>query len=539
LIFTDFPAIDPAARPAFKDAVSCKIWLDSQPLTNAQALHVELMRQLDLLSRSKILPRERIKILEQLREMVAYTASELSRKYTGKAVPLSQPEQEAWDKELALWQLFGLVYRQCMKAMMERDASVADLSAMIIQRALHCASMQILSCGHAYALVPPDMWRMLHALYALTEGLGISSKRIKDELNQNDGSSSCLAVYAKALLIEMADPQKLSSRQLLQVDRWLDKWAAKIAMSKVRLPTPALPVVAVDLAGGAGAVLLAGQEQRDQRFLDLEQLAISMRKRIKFLRSGGEAAKLDLGDDCVQPACEALLSVLYQRWCEIPPPRAHVRAAAGGAAQLCFDFPALYYFLSDHALFKQPGDTRDVSPEAALDMQMYGRVTEKTKRMMSVKQAFEMEPWSILDQSAGGFRLIRKGAGSRISQNQLLAVRSEETGEFSLGVVRWLCANARDEVEIGVRALPGKVAALSGRPENLNKLLANPFVPVFGLSHPELENKNSLVLSPGWFHPGRRTQLYAGQVETIKLKTMLEKGANFEHVSFEVDAHPM
>lgn len=539
MIFTDFPALDPAAKPAFKDAVSCKTWLDSQPLTNAQALHVELVRQLGLLSRSSIPPRDRIKILEQLREMVAYTASELSRRYSGKAVPLSPVEQEAWDKELALWQLFGLVYRQCMKAMMERDPSVADLSAMIIQRALHCTAMQIFSHGHAYALVPPDLWRMFHALYALTEGLGVSAKRIKDELNQNDGTSSCIAVYAKTLLIEMADPQKLSSRQLIQVDRWLDKWAAKVSMSKVRLPTPTLPVVSVDLAGGSGAVLLAGQEQRDQRFLDLEQLAISMRKRIKFLRGGGEAAKLDLGDDCVQPTCEALLSVLYQRWCEIPPPRAFARASAKGSAQVGFEFPALYYFLNNHTLFKQPGDTRDVSPEVALDMQMYGRVTEKTKRLMSSQQAFAMESWTILDQSEGGFRLIRKGEGARISQNQLLAVKSEETGEFSLAVVRWLSANARDEVEIGVRALPGKVAALSGRPENLNKLLANPFVPVFGLSHPELENKNSLILSPGWFHPGRRTQLYAGQMETVKLKTLLEKGANFEHVSFEMDPHPM
>ncbi|MDP2828415.1 MAG: hypothetical protein Q8O37_07395 [Sulfuricellaceae bacterium] len=538
MIFTDFPAVDPAAKPSFKDAVGCKVWLESQPLTNAQALHLEITHQLDLLSRSRVPPRERLKILEQLREMVAFVASELTRKYRGKAVPLSPLEQDARDKELALWQLFGLIYRQCMKAMIERDASVADLSAMITQRSLHCTAMQIISCGHAYSPVPAEFWTMLHELYAMSEGMGIAQKRIKDALNLGDGSSSCTAIFAKVLLLELADPQKLSSRQLLQIDRWLDKWAAKITFSKERPPTPTLPMIAVDLAGETGAALLSGQVYRDQRFLDLEKLAISMRRRIKFLRGGGNATELDLGEDCVQPTCEAMLSVLYQRWCEAPPPRASARSSSGETAQLCFGFPALYYFLSNHTIFKQPGETRDVSPQAAADMQMYGYVTERTKKMMSAQQVFEQESWTVLDRSTGGFRLIRKGGGERISQNQLLAVRSSEAEGFALAVVRWLSATARDEIEIGVRTLPGDITALSGRPENLNTLLSNPFVPVFGLTSPEMENretgnKETLILPQGWFQSGKRIQVYDGQLETLKLKTLLEKGANFDQVSFE------
>lgn len=530
----DLPAIDPAApRPEFVDVAGCKQWLKGLPLTNVQAVQRDLVEQIELLGHYPLPAIERLKILEQLRESVAYITGELGKKYRNKPVPFASLEQLAWKNVEALWQSLGANYHLCLQANIEEDAGVAPFTALITQRAMSCVVMQMLEYGHAFRPIPSSLWRPLHALYAHAEERGVAAKRIKDSLNREDGSDSSEGVYARALLLSLADPQRLSSRQLLQLDRWLDKWAARTPMSKEQPPTPSLPLVAVDLAGEGGPVIFTGQIMEGKRFLDTERTAMSIRKRIKFLHGGGNPAEAGLGEDCIQPGCETLLTALYRRWCEVQPSRAHDRNSSESPVQLCFAFPAIHFFLNDDTPFKQPGETLDLAPEIMEDMRMYGRVTKRTEKLLVARMGFTLENWRCLDRSTGGFRLTREGEGERINQNQLLSLRPEDDEHFTLAVVRWLMANDDGSISIGTRALPGVPTALAARPIALNQLNAGPFVPAFQLSAaPEQKEPASLVLPLGWYQPGRLIHLYGSQMEEAKLITLLEKGANFERVTF-------
>lgn len=531
----DLPAIQPGApRPAFCDASACRKWLKTLPLTNIQALHEELRQQLELLGHFVLPALERLKILEQLRETVAYLANELGKKYRNKPMPFSPLEQTAWNNEQALWLNFGRIYLQCLQAARQGDAGVTPFTALITQRAMSCTTAQMLGFGHAYRLVPAALWQQLHLLYRHAEAQGVAAKRIKDPLNHEDGTNSCEASYAKALLLGLADPQQLASRQILQLDRWLDRWSARVTLGKNQPPTPSLPLVSVDLAGESGAVIYTGQIMGERRFVDTERTALSLRKRIKFLKNGGNPAEVGLGEECVQPSCEALLSALYKRWCEVPLERTSPRDSAGNSAQLCFAFPAVYFFLGDASPFKQPGETLDVAPEILEDMRMFGRVTQRTEKLLFARLGFTLENWNCLDQSAGGFRLSRSGAGERISQHQLLALRSNDSAPFTLAVVRWLMVdNDAGDLSIGTRVLPGLPTPLAARQVTLNPAEMGFFVPAFQLSAvPEQQEPDSLILPIGWFQPGKRVQIYSSQTETVKLTGLLEKGANFERVTF-------
>lgn len=531
----DLPAIQTdAPRPEFSDASTCRQWLKTLPLTNIQALHGELRQQLELLSHFSLPALERLKILEQLRETVAFLANELGKKYRNKPMPFSPLEQTAWSNEQVLWLNFGKIYLQCLHAAQKGDAEVTPFTALITQRAMSCITSRMLGLGHAYRAVPAALWQQLHLLYRYAEERRVAAKRIKDALNHEDGTNSCEAAYAKALLLGLADPQQLTSRQILQLDRWLDRWSARAALMRDQPPTPALPLVSVDLAGESGAVIFTGQIMNERRFVDTERLALSLRKRIKFLKNGGNPAEVGLGDECVQPACEALLSALYKRWCEVPPSRTAPRDSAGNSVQLCFAFPAIYFFLGDASPFKQPGETLDVAPEIMEDMRMFGRVTQRTEKLLFARLGFTLENWNCLDQSSGGFRLARGGAGERISQNQLIALRANESAPFTLAVVRWLMVgNDAGDLSIGTRVLPGLPTALAARPVTLNQADMGPFAPAFQLSAvPEQMEPESLVLPIGWFQPGKRVQLYTSLTETVKLVSLLEKGANFERVTF-------
>lgn len=530
----DLPTIDPAAScPEFSDATACKQWLKALPLTNVQLVQSELIQQLEVLSHFPLPALERLKILEQLRETVAYIAGELGKKYRNKPLPFTTLELAAWNNVETLWQILAANYRLCLQASIDGDAGVAAFTALITQRAMHCLVVQILEYGHAYRAVPSALWRQLHPLYAYAEEREVASKRIKDGLNREDGSDSCEAVYAKALLLSLADPRQLSSRQLLQLDRWLDKWAARAPLDKEQPPTPALPLVAVDLAGASGPAFYTGQMMKEKRFLDTERTALSLRKRIKFLHNGGNAAETGLGEDCIQPGCEAFLTTLYRRWCEIQPSRVHDRDSAEKAVDLCFAFPAIHFFLSDATPFKQPGETLDLAPEIMQDMHMYGRVTKRTEKLLISRLGFSLESWRCLDQSAGGFRLERGAVGERISQNLLLALRPEGDEHFTLAVVRWLEATENGGVSIGTRAMPGKPTPMAVRQIGANKLNAGRFVPAFMLSTmPGQKAPPSLVLPMGWFQQENRLQIYTGMTETVRMVSLLEKGANFDRVGF-------
>jgi hypothetical protein len=534
----DLPAIQAGApRPEFSDASACRKWLKTLPLTNIQALHGELRQQLELLSHFALPALERLKVLEQLRETVAFLAGELGKKYRNKPMPLSPLEQAAWNNEQALWLDFCKIYLQCLQAAQKGEAEVSPFTALITQRAMSCITSQMLGLGHAYRAVPAALWQQLHLLYRHAEERGVAAKRIKDVLNHEDGTNSCEAAYAKALLLGLADPQQLTSRQILQLDRWLDRWSARATLGRDQPPTPTLPLLSVDLTGEGGAVIFAGQIMNERRFVDTERLALSLRKRIKFLKNGGNPAEVGLGDECVQPACEALLSSLYQRWCEVPPARTSPRDSGGSNVQLCFAFPAIYFFLGDASPFKQPGETLDVAPEIMEDMRMFGRVTQRTEKLLFARLGFSLENWNCLDQSAGGFRLSRSGAGERISQNQLIALRTNDSAPFTLAVVRWLMvSNDAGDLSIGTRVLPGLPTALAARPVTLNQADMGPFVPAFQLSAvPEQQEPTSLVLPIGWFQPGKLVQIYTSMTETVKLTSLLEKGANFERVAFTTE----
>ncbi|MDP1897621.1 MAG: hypothetical protein Q8K43_07035, partial [Sulfurimicrobium sp.] len=169
----DLPAIlADAPRPEFGDAIACRKWLKTLPLTNIQTLLGELRQQLELLGHFALPALERLKILEQLRETVTFLANELGKKYRNKPMPFSSLEQTAWNNEQALWLSFGKIYLQCLDAAQKGDAEVAPFAALTTQRAMNCITFQMLGFAHAYRLVPAPLWRQMHFLYRYAEAQG-------------------------------------------------------------------------------------------------------------------------------------------------------------------------------------------------------------------------------------------------------------------------------------------------------------------------------------------------------------------------------
>ena len=531
-------------RATISDAKSCQRWLAALPLTQAASAHNEIQLQLDLLNHTSALSGiERLRIQEQLRESLAFVQSEMAKKYAGKPVPLDTAELVVWKKVIALWQGFTHAYQICLQNYQDNDQALASFGPTILQRIIRLTGQQMLEYHRVYQSVPEALWKQLHKTYALAESLGLEKIAIKDPLNRLIEGTRPEASYAQALLIELTDPYHLSSRQMDLVDRWLDKWAARINILKTPVvPTHAdmkLPTLVVDFNRPTGIQLGTAFEAGPTiRHLDLAPLAATLVKRIKHLRKGGEPSELDVGADCKQPGCEVLLYRLFQQWCEPQKPRAYERRAGGEKAQVSFSLAAIHFYCNGGKMYRQPGERshQELSWREVQDFQMFGRVSSQTQKLQASQIGFATENWHIQDESALGFRLAADGLhAARIALNQLIAIRHPQAKHFAIGRVCWMRFHANGDLNVGIHAFPGIPMAVGIRAPVLIATLHNKFIQAFLLPEiPSLKEPATLILPYGWFGPKKQLELHIDDTLLVRLTQVIERGADFERVVFEI-----
>jgi hypothetical protein len=526
-------------RPSITDPKSCRQWLQGLPLTNVAAAHAELLVQAELLNQSPLRGVDRLKIMEMLREPVLYLQTETAKKYAGKPLPFDNSEVLLWKKALALWQALAQGYQICLQNLVDNDRELESYHAFICHRILRTLAQQMLEYHYAYQPVPEKLWRELHQAYAAAEHKGVARQAVKDPLNRMMDLSSPEAAYISALLICLADPYHMTARQLALADRWLSKWASRVSVVRQE-PVPKHAelkpaLVTVDLAQPQGASMLREFGlTASGRYLDTNQLAVTLLKRIRHLRKGGAPSELDMGDDCVQPGCETFLSMLYQQWCEPLPIRAYDRRAGAAKAQVTFTVPAVHFYVNGEKPMRQPGEQDNLSWQEMQDMQLFGQVSNHTAKVVASQRGYALENWRIADESALGFRLAADGLhAARIHQNQLVAVRAPDARNFALGQVRWLRHRPDGTLEMGVKTFPGIPMAIGVRPPVLISSLPGKYQPAFLLPEiPALRVTASLVLPVGWFNKDRPLEVLFEDKLTVHLTELLDKGADFERVAF-------
>jgi hypothetical protein len=514
----------------FSDAASCKRWILSLPLTNVQIAHQSLAQQVALVAQAGIPPVEVLRIVEALREPLAYVQNEIARRYTGKALPLEPIESAAWTRVSEVWQGVIDIYLACREAQLRGDRALEPYAALILMRCLQYSSCMILEHHRVYSQVPAAWWKKLHHLYLLAEQSGCARTPVTDAFSQADADSSCQAAYCRALLSNLANPFALSGRQMEFLARWTEKWSALVDMSSEPLPPSSIPALAIDLAGDSGPVLAEGLEpQASLRYLDFDPLSRTLRQVITLLKQGKTPAQLGLGDDARQPGCENLLMLLYIQWCRAGTSRVEPRSTSTEKTQICLGMRSAHFYISGRA-FRAPG--AGLTRQEEHDMQLFGHISQRTQQMMITSQSAATESWDLVNQSASGFLCMQRdpGAQARIAHNQLIAVRRSSSKHFHLGVVQWLRIDENKEMFVGIRLFAGAPRPVAVRPVNFN-LASNTTSYERGLFLPGIQTPPTpatLILPTGWFQPGRIVEVHAGEKRNVTLVSLLEKGTNFD-----------
>lgn len=529
---------DDRANPAFKDTAACRQWLAQLQLTNLQHANATLRTQLDEFNRYPMRGLERLRTLELLRETVKYVQGDYAKKLFAKPLPLSKDELAIFQSITGLWQGMVTGYQRCLQSYVAGDQQLVSYGALLCQRCLMYSGLQILEYLRTSYEFDGQLWHQMHALYAFAEEQGLHQTEVEDKLDEHDRAPSCHAIYITTLFVAHAHPEELSRSQLQLLDRWLAQWSSTLLLERKYLASKSkkdAPPLAVDFDGTQGlqSAIQVQMHGSNPRFLGMVPLSKLLRVKIILLQQGQTPQQLELGSGVNSTDCAKFLTRLHKHWCEGRPERMAERRSTTRETQACYGIENIYAHIANKPF--RPGKGGKISDEARDQIATFGRVLSDDGQRTSSKSGSAMEAWQIQDESMLGARLLRQEAGeARLSPRQILATHHAEATVCTLGVVAWLTVTQSGQLHAGVRHLPGTPQAVAVKTTGVNPAALTEAAALLLPALPKLKIPASLIIPRNLFQAGRMLEMTSsdGETQKVKLGFSVEKGLNYERVSF-------
>jgi len=530
----ELPELTKKQAPAFISLETCRSWLDKQPLANPAQTQAALLAQLNLLNRYAIPVGERLKILELMRAPIDFVQNQLTRKFYGRPLPLDETEQAVFDANRALWQALCMGFQHCLAACcMTDEATPKGQAALIGQRALSTLAAEqrdLLGAAHE-----PDTtyWRRLNSIYAAAEKLGVTEEAVADPMQPERSDLSVRTEYIHPILMHAASPYELTARQVSFTQRWLQRWGVKVRLLTTAPDDFSDTPLGIDIAADRPAST-APEAAKTLRWIEVSGLAHSLKKRIVALQRGAAPATLQLGEDCAQPGCEALLKHILQHACKGGLSRAENRHPRPGSSRAVSGFQAIHYYISG-AAFQQPLQAQELSQKHYDELATFGHIATRVADDYSKQQGYQVEEWQLIDHSANGLQLCRplRQQGARIGVGSLLAVCPAGAPDFLLAAARWVMISNKEQLHIGVMVFPGAPKPLAAHCVGLSADREK-FQPAFLLpAVPALQQAATVIVPASWYRAGRIIELYDEKLVPLRLTRLLQRGSDFERAEFE------
>ena len=467
-----------------------------------------------------------LSLLEMTRPVVSMIASDLSKFYLARPLPLCEVEADLFNRVNACWLKMAEGYSYCAKNIPPEGQERLRLIATCLQRCIYYVGQSILEHQRNYQECRQGLWLDLHNHYRLAEVLDIEQLTLPDAFNQLARSNSCRSSYVAVLLTDMAGCYSLSPREQTWVYRWAASWSSLVGLRRVR-PEETLPQYIVDLTQDSALRSVSDCAQIETlRALETFRLVDKVKQIKDQLGRKVSPEKLLLGDGYSAEECAHLLPIVAKCWSQARSSRKFRRLRATGNARLCSGFEAMYYHITGKRFVLPEIESE---PEAILADQ---------EAQSNADKALWADDWAVMNQSANGFGLARWFSERRVALGQLLALCPPDGKRFLLAKSRWLMLERDGRLVLGVKVLPGlpvgvsvrRLGADSGQTDDGSFYQAAFMLPVVA---PSAEKLPSLVLPKGYFVQAQSLEITTDEGKVrVRLFKKLEQGTDFERVSF-------
>ena len=279
------------------------------------------------------------------------------------------------------------------------------------------------------------------------------------------------------------------------------------------------------------------------RVLNAIGLASTTHAFITRLLKGETPKALDLGTECIGPVCVDMLRRMVRFW-GLTARRQFSRMKTVESLSLCVGINAVHFFASGQKPFAlnvpvdQARDAMQATvPEESDSIDIDLETTEPApprlaEALLRAPETFRVDEWQTRDESASGLALMRSGVGgSHVRIGDLVGVEDEATGQWRIGIARWLKSPTTSELEMGVEMIapsaePVAIQSSDSHPEQfIQALLTAPI--------PALRKPATLLLPRGAYRQGQAINLLREEkLRQIMPTQLVERTGAFEQILF-------
>jgi cyclic-di-GMP-binding protein len=197
----------------------------------------------------------------------------------------------------------------------------------------------------------------------------------------------------------------------------------------------------------------------------------------------------------------------------------------------------IHFFVAGGKAFEQPDKKREMTSQEKQDIEVFGRVTERTQSMMVSDFNFSVEGWTVVDEMMGAWRLQRPQTSSKgVAIGRLVAMRMGDTAPFFLARVSGLSQETDGRITATITLFPGKPEPVPVRAADArNRANAQWSV---GFKLPALERIKipaSIIVGARVASRGRGVQIWEGDVEgkgkECTVEEILDRGTDYDRIT--------
>ncbi|HSH71973.1 MAG TPA: hypothetical protein VK974_02845 [Methylophilaceae bacterium] len=495
-------------------------FINRLPVGNLLDTASTLFEELEILNRQKVACDDRLRALEIYRPTVISLSEQLAAHYNMAQLPLPEKAKLHASAAESLWLELSYGYKL---ALLDKQKKLFNLggeksTALMLQRAMEAMRELAMVYHKTYFSLPNSVWADLNQLYLYAAQQSLHEVSVTTDA---DHSSTISLTYKQALLMALADPQRLASVDIQRTADYIQRHGhhahllglglvenpAGVFMLSLNTDTPPIPYTKNKKEGDA----------KHDIFLITVDLARLIHKHIHALRSQSPEFKDHLPSDADEPRYADLLTYLIKQWSDSPK-RVFDRTRKNDSVEIAIGIPAAHHFFHDEKS-NLTGDHADADDEIVIK-----------EYPTAMPQSITSSRWIVLNLSAGGVAL-RKPPNIRenLRVGGLVCMRESHAKHWSVGVVRWAANNEEQQIDIGTQLIAPTAKAIKLRKpaqEQFEKALILPGIAV-------LKQAISIIAPIGSYSPAGQLELDdAGKVSRIIITKLIERTNSFEHFNF-------
>ncbi|MEZ5543149.1 MAG: hypothetical protein R3F42_14095 [Pseudomonadota bacterium] len=438
-----------------------KRWVDDLPLLNTELTRQLLGKALNEVNSLHIPTEHRYAALELMATSVLCVTDALRKQFLGKALPLQEGEMNAAVEALEICNSMATGYRILADDLGRKPYQDTQL-ATALHRSLRYLSELLLIHYQIYIQYPDNLWKSIHALYALAEECGITLLPVSDPTAATEETSTIATIYKQILLLSLACPYRMPQKEIHYVYNALLDWARFCRL------VPAS-------AERAGGLFMLDQQSDSPPTYRSPSAVRRADKHVRILDTSAATRQLRavLSSDNVPGANHTgigstdTLQQLMLAWGAMPK-RRYPRYRGHASIKLVSGVNAI------HGLIADPGAGAHEDDDAIMDHHYLPDPTfdsrtnltippERADRLLRGAYSTDPEPgprielWHMADTSAGGYCLLWDNAvASNARVGELVAIVQQDessAGSWQLGVNRWMKFTSERGLELGVQLL--------------------------------------------------------------------------------------